>query len=246
MRSTISLLMVFTLSCSVYAQQNNNDFSSWLWVQAKYNLNKKTFINGQYQCRFSDNASTFDKSNLFLSVERKLTRSWNSELLYKFTTNARSDQHTLYFGLTYKLKFRSFIFYYRTAWQHKRNFFSGITALDDPYNEWRNRFRLTYPLGERWTFALSSEPYLAFYNSQIFFSRIRNVAQASYSLNKFHSLSLFYLVEPTLNRAFSNGNDFVAGITYQVSIPGKVKDLKEFFNFRSEGEESQDKKDTFN
>jgi len=234
--------------CKANSQDVYNDFSSWYWLQVKYNVNNKTTLNAQYQCRMNQNASSFSKSNLFFSVERKFTKSLSGELLYQFATNHFTDQYSFYGGLTYKIKVKAFILYIRSAVQHKRSYFTGQSRLDDPYFEWRNRFRIAYPIGNHWTFSLSTEPYLFFSSFKpTYFSRIRNVAQASYNLNKFHTLSVFYLVEPTLNSLYTSRNDYALGVTYQIIIPSKKKEAKNFFHFKSKEENQKpEKKDTFN
>jgi hypothetical protein len=253
MRSTTKSFFLFGF-CLVFAfsgksqSAKTSDFSAWYWLQVKYNLSKKTSLNFQYQCRTNQNASVFDKSNFFVSVSQKLTRNLDGELLYQLTTNNRSDQHTLFFGLTYRLRFKYFDIFLRSAMQHKRNHFTNNFDLDNPFTEFRNRIRISVPIAKKWTIALSTEPYFSFTaNKPGYFSRIRNVAQVNYDLNNFHSVALFYLVEPTLDMRYSTRNDYVLGLTYQIKIPKKQKDWKLFLDFKPVEEKAKkDNKDTFN
>ena len=245
----INFLFFLFFSLTLFSQRMNNDFSTWFWIQTKYNFKKKNTLNLQFQSRFNQNSTSFDKNNFYLSFERKLAKKVHAEGLYQFSTSHDSDQHTLYAGLTFKIKFKPFVLFYRTAIQHKQNYFSRNPFIDNPFNEWRNRLRLSYSPNEKWTFSISTEPYLFFSNFQTsHFSRIRNVIQSNYSLNPFHSISLFYLLEPTLNFEHSKKNDFVLGLTYQIVIPKKKKDKKHFFDFKpkKEKEEKPEQKDTFN
>jgi len=214
----------------------------------RYKVAKKTALNFQYQCRTNKNATEFDKSNFYLSIERKLGNSFQAEILTQLASDYRQNQYTLYGGMTYKLRFQHFTLFFRSAVQHKRNYFSGNPRLDNPFFEWRNRIRLAIPFKNHWTFAISTEPYLSFTNYEsAYFSRIRNVALVNYQLNKFHAISAFYLIEPTLNQRYSKRNDFVLGLTYQVTIPNKIKDWKRFLDFKEKDEEQKPtRKDTYN
>lgn len=243
------LFVAFTFTTfNVGSQVNYNDFSAWYWFQMKYKVTKKTALNFQYQCRTNKNASQFDKSNFYFSIERKLTKTLQAELLTQLATDNRQNQFTIYGGLTHKFKFQHFSIFLRSAVQHKRNYFSGNPQLDNPFFEWRNRIRIAIPYGTHWSFALSTEPYLSFSNYEsAYFSRIRNVVLASYQLNKFHSITTFYLVEPTLNQRYSRRNDFVLGLTYHVTLPKKAKEWKKFFDFKEKDEEHKpERKDSYN
>lgn len=246
-RSVMLLLFLFSSTLG-FSQQKRDDFSAWYWLQTKYRFNKKTSLNFQLQYRTNQNATSFNKTNFFLSAERKLSKSLNTEALVQFSTDHRSDQYTVYGGVTYKVKLKQFRLYYRCAVQHKRNYFSGDYLLDNPFFEWRNRIRISYPYKDHWTFSVSTEPYLSFSNYETcYFSRIRNVIQANYAFNKFHKMTLFYLIEPTLNLRYSSKNDYVLGLTYQVTIPKKKKEWKKFLDFKEKTQgEKKESNDTFN
>lgn len=239
-------LLLLGISSGYGQGLTERDFSSWYWLQLKYKLSKKTNLQFQCQYRMNHNATEFDKTNLFLSVDRRLAKGLTGELLYQFSTDHHADQHTLYGGLTYKLKLVFFDVFVRTALQHKRDYFSGIYALDKPYTEWRNRIRLSVPVGASWSFSASTEPYFLMSPVKHQFSRIRNVFMTTWDVNNFQSLSLFYLIEPELNPARVRHTDYVAGLTLQIKVPRKKKEFKHFFDYhKSEKEKDKDRKDSF-
>mgnify|MGYP002135937075 CR=1 FL=1 len=229
------------------AQQNQGDFSTWYWLQFKYKATKKLNINAQFQSRFNHNSTDFDKSNFFLSGEYKFTKNLSAEVLTQYTTSYTSNQYTLYSGINYRFNIRFMQLYYRTSIQSKTNHFSSDFNYNNPYSEWRNRLRLSIPFHQDWVFSLSTEPYLNLEkNKSAYFSRIRNIAQLSYNFNDFHTMTMFYLVEPTLNAYYSNKNNFVLGFTYQITIPKKAKEWKHFFDVKKDKKDKKEPKEIYN
>lgn len=238
--TTFLLVVAFLISSNSFGQATDNDFSTWYWIQTKYKVNKRLNLNFQFQSRLNHNSTDFDKSNLFLSGEYKLNKIFTAEILGQYTTDYFDNQYTLYGGITYRHDFKFFQFYYRTSIQSKRNHFTNDFNYDNPYSEWRNRFRLSFPLKKDWLISISTEPYLNIQRyTPFYFSRIRNIVQVSYDLNDFQNIAFFYLVEPSLNKAYSNSTNFVAGITYQLLIPKKKKELKHFFDYKKKDKDKK-------
>lgn len=236
-------VVVFLITSRSFGQQEkNNDFSTWYWIQTKYKVNKHLNFNFQFQSRLNQNSTNFDKSNFFISGEYKFNKTFTSEILGQYTTSYSEDQFTLYFGITYRHDFKFAQFYYRTSIQSKRNHFTNDYNYDDPYSEWRNRIRFSFPFKKDWLFSISTEPYLNIQrNTDAYFSRVRNIIQISYDLNDFQNVTLFYLVEPSLKKINSNRTNFVLGITYQLLIPKKKKELKNYFDYKKKSKKKEAK-----
>lgn len=247
-RLTTSLFLITLLTSTLLnAQKMDEDFSTWYWLQLKYKASKKWNINAQFQSRFNHNSVDFDKSNFFLSGEYKITSGLSVELLGQYTTTYTSNQYTLYSGLTYRFNFKLIQLYFRTSFQTKTNHFSTDFNYNNPYSEWRNRLRMSIPIHKDWILSFSLEPYLNLQkNKTAYFSRIRNIAQLSYNINNFNMVTMFYLVEPTLNADYSNNNNYVLGFTYQISIPKKSSDWKHFFDLKDNKKNKKETKEIYN
>ncbi len=247
-RLTTKLFILFFIASPLLnAQQVKSDFSTWYWLQLKYKASKKWNINAQFQSRFNHNSTDFDKSNFFLSGEYKITKALSAELLGQYTTSYTDNQYTLYSGINYRFNIKFMSLYFRSSIQTKTNHFSSDFNYNNPYSEWRNRLRLSIPFHEDWTFSLSTEPYLNLQKNKVaYFSRVRNIAMLSYNVNEYHSITMFYLVEPTLNAYYSGKNNFVLGFTYQISIPKKAKEWKHFFDVKENKKDKKETKEIYN
>jgi len=163
--------------------------------------------------------------------------------LYQLNTNKIADQHTFYFGATYKYTASQRLsFQFRTAVQQNRNYFTGDYATDNPYNEWRNRIRGVFKLNQYYSVAASAEPYLMFKATRpVYLSRMRYVAQFIINYNKFQNLTLFYLIQPDYITFSKPKTNYVLGVAYSISIPNSKKNFKKLFKstlFKSNEEES--------
>lgn len=245
--STGYLILLFCLiGIPVKAQSSIADFSLWNWYQVNYPVSKKSYANVQWQFRLNENASQFDKSNFYFSYGRNFLKAFNAEVLYQFTTNHSSDSHTLYAGMTYKLKLGKAKLYYRISVQHIRNYFSGDYRTDEPYSEFRNRIRVSYPIMPSIDVTLSAEPYIKLTSIRNpYLSRVRSVAQVNYTYNRYHSFSIFYLYEPVVYSFSERHTDDVIGITYQVTLPKKLKKIHKIWTEPRDKFRKSDAKDTF-
>lgn len=227
---TLILILFYTVSSALNKTGQTNDFFFWNWYQLDYKISKSDYASFQFQYRLNENASQFNKSNFYFIYGKNLNKKWNAEILYQLTTSYRADNHTFYLGLTYKTKMQQLKINYRSSIQHIRNYFSGDFKEDSPYTEWRNRVRFSYPISNSFSASISFEPYMKFTsNHPLHLSRIRNVAQLSYDLNKYQSVSVFYLYEPEIFDFSTPKNDYVLGLTYQIAIPRKWKKFKNIF-----------------
>jgi hypothetical protein len=202
---------------------------------------KKQYVEFQYQVRFDENVSQFNRANIYFIYGKDIRKNLNFELLYQINTNHKNDQHTFYFGFTYKqsLTYRSFATL-RTAVQNTHNYFTGDYIADKPYTEWRNRLRLTYRISSPLQLSLSAEPYLLFKPTEApRFSRIRYVTQLSYKCNKYESISLFYLLQPDLIVTSAPKTNYVIGATFHLTLP-KWSNMNKLNPFKQKEEDATD------
>lgn len=234
------LLILCCISSTIHSQnKNKQDFALWGWLQVEKKFSKKQYVEFQYQSRFSENVSQFSRSNIYFIYGKDIRKNLNFELLYQLNTNHKNDQHTFYFGFTYKqsLSYRSFATF-RTAVQNTHNYFTGDYHADKPYTEWRNRIRLVYRVSSPVQFALSAEPYILFKATESpYISRIRYVAQGTYKFSKYQSCSLFYLVQPDIISTSPDIN-YVIGLTYHLTLPNKWSNFKKVFKPREKEDDS--------
>jgi len=228
-KKSVYLLVVLLLyPLFITAQtKSKQDFALWGWVQLQKKFHNKQYVEFQYQVRFNENVSQFNRSNIYFIYGKDIRKNLNFELLYQLNTNHINDQHTFYLGFTYKqsLSYRSFGTF-RTAVQNTHNYFTGDYHSDKPYTEWRNRIRLAYRINTSLQVSISAEPYLLFKPTESpYFSRIRYVAQGTYKFNKYQSFSLFYLVQPDFISTSTPDINYVIGLTYHLTLPNKLSKL---------------------
>ncbi|NUM31002.1 MAG: DUF2490 domain-containing protein [Bacteroidetes bacterium] len=246
------VVLIIAISYKSNAQENTKkDFSLWTWFQLEKKIGKKHSIEFQYQARFNQNVTQFNRSNFYFMYGLDFKKKYNAEILYQLTTNHKTDQHTFFFGLTYKHPLtRRTSFFYRTSVQAVRNYFTGEMYSDKPYVEFRNRVRFSYKINKMFGMAVSGEPYIKHsYKHYAYLSRIRFVTHLNYKYNKYQSFAAFYLIEPDIISFSQPKIDFVLGITYHLKVPGKKKNFKNFFKPYSKSKEdfeNDNLKDSFN
>lgn len=246
------LLACTGTSYATDSYERPRDFSTWYWVQLQKSTFDYQYAEFQCQVRYSDNSSTFNRTNLYFIYGYDWTNNLNVEFLYQVNLNYEIDQHTFYLGATRKFKLSNRLFaYYRSAVQHARNYFTGDYSNDVPLTEWRNRLRLTYRFNKKYSLAISAEPYLSFDQIHpLFWSRTRYVAQGTCQLNKFNSLSMFYLIQPDVIDFGTVGTSYVLGVTYGLKLPDRPKDYARLFKGSKKSNNSDKNRgednDTFN
>lgn len=237
---------------SVLSQNRREDLSLWTWLQFEKRLGNGQYAQFQYQTRFNENISRFNRSNIYFIYGVNFLSHWQLEGIYQLNTNYEADQHTFFAGLTYKQKFSSRIsLFYRTGFQTIRNYFTGDIRGDKPYAESRNRIRVKYKINNLFSTAISAEPYLKFsYDHPAYLSRIRYVSQFNYRFNKYQTFSFFYMIEPDVICYSQPQTDYILGITYYFIFPNKAKGFKKLFKpkelSKDSGEEDEMLRDTYN
>ena len=233
-KNSFVLLILLLFPLFIKSQsKSQQDFTLWGWFQVEKKFQKKQYVEFQYQARFNDNVSQFNRSNIYFIYGKNIRKNLNFELLYQLNTNHKNDQHTFYLGFTCKqsLSYRSFVTF-RTAVQNTHNYFTGDYQADKPYTEWRNRIRFIYRIKSSLQVAVSAEPYLLFKPTEApSISRIRFVAQSTYKFNKYESCSLFYLVQPDVISTSPDIN-YVLGLTFHVTLPNKWNNYKKLIHLR--------------
>jgi hypothetical protein len=233
-RNYYFIFTFISLIISKFGQSQSSiaqDFAIWNWVQIEKKIAPTHYVNFQYQIRFVENAQQFGRSNIYFSYSKDFSRNYHSEILYQLNTNLRNDQHTIYWGHTYKqLVNRKFTLFFRSAIQHTQRQFTKEIRIDKPSTEWRNRIRLAYKINKIFTITQSAEVYLKNTPLQpIHWSRMRYVSQLNFRYNKYQSFHLFYLVEPDLISYKQRETDYVLGFTYKIKLPNKWKDYKKLY-----------------
>lgn len=208
------------------------DFSAWYSTEVEKSTFKDQYVAIQLQLRYDNNATTFDRTNLTFTYGYDWTKNFNLEAAYRMNFNYDADQQTFYLGAARKFRINSRMsLYFRTALQHTRNHFTGDFEIDQPITQWRNRLRLNYRFDVRYSMALSAEPYLLHDGvHQLYVSRIRYQSQFSMRLNKYNSLTVFYLLQPDVVDYGINGTSNVAGITYSIDVPGKLSNFSRIYS----------------
>ena len=219
--------MVF-ISCHLCAQRVS-DFSIWTWNQVYYHFDKSHYASFQYQTRFNENASLFDCANLYFIYGYNPSKKSNVEFLYQIKTDYSQDLHTLYVGYTRKIKIRAVNVFARAAFQHNRSYFSFNENFDQSYNEVRFRLRAKYDLNKIVSTSVSAEPTIEISGKESpYIDKIRYVWQTSLQYNKYNAFTLFYIYQPDFYSFSVLETNYILGLSYEISLRGKVKSLKKF------------------
>lgn len=180
--------MFFCVSILVGLSANaqDQDFQLWSQVGIKYDLNKKSDIKLGYRLDLKENASTFRRTNLVMSYDRKLTKWLDIELYYRFITSYEQDKHRLRVALSTDKKLsKRTIFKFRTLVQHDFEYFD-IDYLQSykPDFVWRNRFMLKQDLPKKFTALAYTEPFIIIDNNSFKPYRLRTGIGINYDINK--------------------------------------------------------------
>lgn len=228
-----SSIAVFLLLAGLgHAQSTEYDFGFWGWIKVNKQISKRQTVGIQYQLRLKDNLQQFDRNNFYINYAYDLKHRFTGELLYQWNTNHTMDQHTFYIGLSKKIDLGKPSLLIRTAFQYIRNTYD-IAALDySPYLEWRNRVRVRFPLTKRLSTSISGEPYLHFsgMGNKPQWTRARFIGQVDWTYNKYTTLSLFVLAQPTLVTLSHPSIKNVLGFTYQLDLPKKHTETGKLFS----------------
>jgi hypothetical protein len=221
-----------------YGQENSpQDLSAWGWFQLYKNIDSANYVSVQFELRKNNNCSTFQSNNFYFLGGVNLNKNLNFEAIYQLNTNYSRDISTLYAGLTYRVKMnKKFSWYFRTALQHNQNHLLNPDFYNQAYNEWRNRARLKFKASKNIDLSLSAEPTIHFnvLQHRTYLDKIRFVAQVSDELNKYSSITLFYIVQPDIV-SFGNspGINYMIGATYKITLPNKWKKMDNIFKFKN-------------
>lgn len=231
-RKIILLIAMSSITLCASSQQHyRKDLSLWSWFALYKNFGEKTYSSIQYQLRLDNNISRFNSNNFYFLLGFNPRKRWNFEALYQMNTNHFRDLHTFYGGITYRLKFKKTSIFFRTAFQHNRNHFSGTYAEDHPYNEWRNRIRVKYAFNKVFEAAVSFEPTLFLStSSKSYFEKVRFTSQFITNINKYQNIRLFFMVQPSYDYSTITKLSNMLGLTYQITLPDKMKHYDKLFD----------------
>jgi hypothetical protein len=230
------------------------DFSFWSSLQLEKKIFSNQFIGVQYQLRLHNNATTYDRSNVYFNYGININKRITTELVYQINANHRVNQYTVRGSLTYKMPLSNrFHVYGRTSVQHMRNHFTGEYGIDKPFYQWRNRLRLIYKLNKKYAISLSAEPYLTYSSIRpVYLSRVRYMGQFTVKLDKFQQLSVFHIIQPDVITYGKPDVSYVLGFTYQVSLNQNFTKFRKriwnnlFHHESKDDDENQTSSDSFN
>lgn len=218
----------------------------WLWFQFTKQLPKKFTIGFQYQLRLGNNMTRFTGENFYANLGYKVNKYLSAGFTYQYFTSNKVDNHTFFFNLTAKYRYRRFTVGVRTAYQYVTEYFANrYEKGHEPVNEWRNRLFLKYAVNRDWTIYAYSEPYLFFdpkYNARgIYVDKIRNLIGVDWQVYKYNTIGLFYYFQPEFTGKRPE-YQHVIGLVYDLDLPKKVN-WKKFFHPRK-GKHKKGEEDT--
>ncbi len=226
---------LFFTATQLYAQDRtpSQNRQLWFWLQFTKQLPKKFSIGFQYQLRLGNNMTKFTGENFYANLGYKINKYVSTSFTYQFFTSNKVNNHTFFFSLTGKYRYRDFTVGVRTAYQYVTEYFSRrYDPGHEPVHELRNRLFLKYAVASNWTVYAYCEPYLFFdpkYNSRgIWVDKIRNLVGVDWQVYKYNTIGLFYFFQPEFTGKRPE-YQHVVGLVYDFDLPKKVN-WKKFFH----------------
>jgi len=155
------LLFLFSLSlANSLLAQSNADTQLWLGVSVKKPLSNGFSISGQYRVRRTDNISTFKGSYLYLTLEKKINKTFNIETSYRLSMIDNLLYHRYALGMEAQVKAGKHKFILRPMVQYQKQ--AASADIETSYNSksyFRPRLTWKMDVSERIEFYTYLEPF---------------------------------------------------------------------------------------
>jgi len=203
-RILLILTLQFFITSSILSQKIE-DSELWSGYTAKYKINKKWRLSGEYQIRFDNNVSKLKNNFLELNVQKKLSKKFylNMQYRYSWIVNERNKKRYSIDGI-YKQKIfkKALKLKYRTKFQIEQVQYNGQVIVD-----WRNKLTIEKKLSKKIDVFGEYELFLNVFKLKSFarfdppeLTTNRYTAGFNYQIKKVE-LQLFYRIESSINSA---------------------------------------------
>jgi len=214
----IALLSVGLFVSNGYAQYN--DFGVWAGVTLKHKFSQRFSGSIEEQVRTYQNSTAIAQYFTEAGLEYSISKKFKVAVGYRFINNNQqtyySKRHRVFADLSFKTKFSSLQFIFRTRLQEQQKDINSSEMGSIP--EWysRNKLTLKLDLNRKYTPYTSAEMMYLLKAPKIennYIEKWRYTFGIEYEFNRVHSLDLFYLIQR--DRMINNPvTYYAAGIGY--------------------------------
>jgi len=216
-----SLFIIFiNLLSNTYSQVN--DAGLWLSLNIEKKINKKWSLGISQEFRYNENITELGTILTEIGVNYRINKTIRVSGNYRFANkllidNTYNQRHRFFADINLRKKVNSFQFSYRARIQNQ---FKDLRSRSDEavfMYYLRNKISASYNFNKKWNTFFSIENYTPLNVENYFTDNVRYSIGTEYSINKFNSLELFYLIqkEYNVNNPFT---DYILGIAYNYSF----------------------------
>ncbi len=216
------LLLLFSIG-SLISSAQVNDAGMWLSLNAEKKITPALSFNLSEEFRFNENLLELGSFFTDAGVSYKISKMFRISANYRFSNKRRIDdsyskRHRYYVDLVIRKNFNPLVFSFRTRYQSQYSdmFSSSDGLISSSYI--REKLQIKFDLNKKYSPYVYSELYYSLNNPKG--NRIDNMRYAAgieYSINRMHSIDLFYLIQNEMN-VKSPVRDFVIGLGYNFTF----------------------------
>lgn len=203
------ILLLFILLCTSNASAGQTDFRMRLAAGAETDLTKDLSIGMEYEHRFDQLLTTFDKALLEPSLSYDLNKHWKLGFLYRITLDQNSRrirqfEHRIAGSLRYDFEIDDFEFKLKTILQYGSDDLTSSPFSIQQKLISRNSFEIEYNwFGNRYTPFLKYELFTQLnHRGGMLSNQTRLSLGTAYKLTKNSKIDLAYLFENEFNIAY--------------------------------------------
>lgn len=219
----LRFLIVFYFFFPFYSIAQEKDAGLWVSVTAEKKVSSFLDVELSQEFRFYENITELGSAFSEASFQYKIFRKFRVSADYRFIQSRRLDdtyrlRHRYAFSLTYIYDINRFSFRIREKFQSR---YTEVYASDDgkiPKNILRTRLMIAYDLKKRYEPFVAGEVYYQLNNPEgNELDKIRYRIGVDYELNKYHSLSIGYLIDQETHQN-NPLTDYVFDIGYKFTF----------------------------
>ncbi len=201
---------------TVFAQRQ--DAGLWTSATVQKRITTKLSLALAQEIRLNENITEVGTLFSEAAMDYRFARRWNAGLAYRFIQRRRMDnsysfRHRLIADLSYRFRFKKLTLTPRLRYQLQYSDVNSSPAGRIPEATLRSRLALRYNLEKRYFPFFSVELFIRL-TGERFVDNIRYQAGFDYDLSKYHTLTVFYLInkETQIRNPLT---EYVAGMGYR-------------------------------
>lgn len=197
----------------------HSDAGLWISINAEKKVTRAFSISLSEELRMADNISSPGTCFSEVGLNYRLNRNFRVSATYRFMLKERNDgtysnRHRIYFDLVYRERLKPLTILLRTRFQSQ--YADVYSSPEGKYAQYysRNKLTLKYEISSRLRPYLSAELFTPLNaGSGCIIDNARYSGGSEYSLNRAHTIDLFYMIQHEYNVGDPE-TDHIIGIGY--------------------------------